>query len=183
MTQHVFHSRRRSPSQPARHAHAHARHTGQRGNALLYTLLALVLGGIGVSLGVAQYREAEQATTVQSTVAEVNTIIGATKQNFGQYDYVGLTTDLAVGMRIIPANNKFGGAVTLVAGAGGTALLTYAGVPATMCVNILNATQSLARQVRVGGTNVKPLDGTVDLAALSTQCAAGGAIEWTIGRT
>lgn len=175
MTQHVFHSR-------ARHAHAHARHTGQRGNALLYTLLALVLGGIGVSLGVAQYRDAEQATTVQSTVAEVNTIIGATKQNFGQYDYVGLTTDLAVGMRIIPANNKFGGAVTLV-GAGGTALLTYAGVPATMCVNILNATQSLARQVRVGGTNVKPLDGTVDLAALSTQCAAGGAIEWTIGRT
>lgn len=173
----------------------------QRGNALLYTMLALVVGGIGLAVGISQYQDAERSTSVQSTVGEINAIIGGAKQNFGQYNYTGLTTAAAVGSQIIPrtmapaqnattANNKFGGLVTLVdnnANTPGTALLTYQAIPSDVCTNIVNGTQGLARRVQVGNTDVKPLDGVVAIAALATQCNAAGAggatIAWTIGRT
>ena len=165
-----------------------------RGNALLYTLLSLVLGGIGLSVGIQQYQEAERATSVQTTVGEVNSIIGAAKQNFGQYNYTGLNTAAAVGSQVIPvylatgttANNKFGGTITLDAGTAttGTAVLSYASVPSSLCINIINGTQALARQVQVGATNVKPLDGAVDIGTLTSQCTAATTvtISWTIGR-
>ncbi|MES2887755.1 MAG: type 4 pilus major pilin [Pseudomonadota bacterium] len=169
----------------------------QQGNALLYTLLALVLGGIGLAVGVNQYQEAERATSVQASVGEINSIIGAAKQNFGQYNYAGLTTAAAVGSQVIPAGmatsatvaaNKFGGAVTLVdhnLTTPGTALLSYAGVPAEVCTNIVNGTQALARRIQVAAADVKPLNGSVDIGDLTTQCtsAATVTIAWTIGRT
>lgn len=173
--------------------------TKQRGNALLYTLLALVLGGIGLAVGVSQYQDAERSTSVQATVGEVNAIIGGAKQNFGQYNYLNLTTAAAVGSQVIPAtmatsattaSNKFGGAVDLVdngATTPGTARLTYNAVPTNVCTNIINGTQALARRVQVGGTDVKPLDGTIDIPNLTAQCSGGGAngvvVIWTIGRT
>ncbi len=173
----------------------------QRGNSLLYTMLALVVGGIGLAVGISQYQDAERSTSVQTTVGEINSIIGAAKQNFGQYNYNGLTTAAAVGSQVIPkalapaanattATNKFGGQVTLVdnnANTAGTALLTYQAVPADVCTNIVNGTQGLARRVQVGNTDVKPLDGIVTIATLAAQCntagAGGIAISWTIGRT
>lgn len=167
----------------------------QTGNALLYTLLSLVLGGIGVAVGVQQYQDAERSSSVQSTVGEVNAIIGAAKQNFGQYGYVGLTTPIAVGSQVIPqsmangvaAVNRFGHPVTLVetpAGSG-TATLSYAGVPSNVCTSIVNGTQALARAVTVGTSAAKPLDGLVNLAALNAGCTSDTAvtIAWTIGRT
>lgn len=169
----------------------------QKGNALLYTLLALVLGGIGLAVGVQQYQDAERSTSVQSTVGEVNAIIGAAKQNFGQYGYAGLSTAIAVGSQVIPqglaaptagtANNRFGGAVTLTeTGVGaGTATLTYVGVPSNVCTSIVNGTQALARAVTVGGAAAKPQDGVVNVAQLNTGCTSGATvtIAWVIGRT
>ena len=168
----------------------------QLGNALLFTLLALVLGGIGLTVGVQQYQEAERATSVQAIVGEVNSIIGAARQNFGQYNYSGLTTASAVGSQVIPpylstdgttANHRLNGAITLIAGTAtaATAVLSYAGVPSALCMNIINGTHGMARQVQVDTTDVKPLDGTVQLGALTTQCTGGDTvtIAWTIGRS
>jgi hypothetical protein len=173
--------------------------TQQRGNALLFTLLALVLGGIGLAVGVQQYQEAERATSVQAVVGEVNSIIGAAKQNFGQYNYAGLTTASAIASQVIPARlvtgsgtsttatHRFNGAITLVEGTvtAGTAVLSYADVPSDLCMNIVNGTHGMARQVQVGTTNVKPLDSSVVLASLTTQCTGTGTvtISWTIGRS
>jgi hypothetical protein len=177
---------RRLPKQHARQ---------QRGNALLYTLLALVLGGIGLSVGIGQYQDAERSTAIQATVGEVNSIIGAAKQNFGQYGYQGVNTATAVASQVIPssmaattttASNRFGGAVSLEGNtAAGTAVLVYAAVPSNVCINIVNGTQALARQVQVNGGDVKPLDGVVSLNLLTTQCGGGAGtvpIAWTIGR-
>ena len=171
----------------------------QRGNALLFTLLALVLGGIGLTVGVQQYQEAERATTVQAIVVEVNSIIAAAKQNFGQYNYAGLDTAAAIASQVIPASlvttngtsitatHRLNGAITLAEGTAtpGTAVLSYSFVPSEFCMAIINGTHGMARQVQVGGVDVKPLDGTVQLAALTTQCAANATafIEWTIGRS
>jgi len=169
----------------------------QRGNAILFTLLAMVIGGIVVSVGIAQYQDADRAATVQSTVAEVNAIIGNAKQNYGQYAYNALTTSVAVGSRVIPehlqvsnaaANNKFGGAINLVdhgATTQGTALLTYAGVPRDLCSSLVNGTHGLARRVIVAGADVKPLDGAVDVGAMNAQCTSASAVSvaWVLGRT
>ncbi len=167
-----------------------------KGNALLYTLLALVLGGIGLAVGVQQYQDAERSTSVQSTVGEVNAIIGAAKQNFGQYGYAGLNTGIAVGSQVIPralhdatggtATNRFGGAVNMGLGpVPGTGSLTYVGVPSNVCTSIVNGTQALARQVTVGGTDAKPMDGLVNVGQLNAGCISGNAVTivWVIGRT
>jgi len=169
----------------------------QKGNQLLFVLLALVIGGVVLAVGVNQYQDAENKASVQETVGQVNTIIGNAKQNFGQYAYAGITTSIAIGSRVIPdslstspttAVNKFGGAVTFAdngATNAGTGLLTYQNVPAESCVAIVNGTQALARRVIVGTTDVKPLDGTINVATLNAQCtaAANTSIGWVTGRT
>ena len=52
-------------------------------------------------------------------------------------------------------------------------------------MNIVNGTHGMARQVQVDTTDVKPLDGTVQLGALTTQCTGRDTvtIAWTIGRS
>lgn len=177
------------------HARQSLRH--QRGNALLFGLLALVITGVVIAVGIGAYTDSEKSASVQAVTGQVVQVIGNAKQNYGQYGYAGLTTAIAVGARVIPqsthvsataANNKYSGAITLVDNSGttpGTALLSYANVPADECTGIVNGTQTLARQMTVGGTEVKPLDGTINLATLNTQCtsAANVAITWTIART
>ena len=167
------------------------------GNAVLFTLLSMVIGGIVVAVGVSQYQDADRAVAVQSTVAEVNAIIGSTKQNFGQYSYAGMTTGIAVGSRIIPeqlqtsetaARNKFGGTIELrerLPAGSGAAELVYPNVPRAICTSLVNGTQGLAREILIGGTVVKAQNAPVNLAALNTGCSTAQTAEitWVIGRT
>ena len=169
----------------------------QRGNALVFALLGLVIGGIVLALGVTQFGDSERGASSQATISEINSIIGSAKENFGQYNYSGMTTAAAITGRIIPENlaatsttaqNKYGGNITLVDNSSttsGTALLTYTNIPNSACVRIVNGTHELARRVQVGGTDVKPLDGSISVNSLNTQCGSSSAvtIAWTIGRT
>lgn len=170
----------------------------QRGNALVFSMLALVIGGIVLALGVNYYQSSQSNAQVQSTISEIGAIIGAAQQNYGQYGYTGLTTAIAVGSRVIPetradasgrtARNSYSGAITLVDNSTttpDTAALTYANVPSSQCAQIINGAQSLARQILVGSTEVKPLDATIDVAKLNQQCIATSAvaIEFVFGRT
>jgi len=170
----------------------------QRGNALVFTMLGLVIGGIVLALGIGYYQNAQTNAQVQGTISEISAIIGGAQQNYGQYGYAGLTTAVAVGSRVIPdtradtggatATNSYSGAITLVdnsATTPSTAKLTYANVPASQCTQLVNGAQSLARRVTIGTTDVKPLDGTIDVARVNTQCtsAANVAIDFVFGRT
>ncbi len=180
----------------------------QKGNAILFTLLALVIGGIVISVGITQYQDAERAVRIQSTISEVNTIIGLAKQNYGQYRYAGLDTQIAMNSLVIPAElhfgaaaaNKFGGNVTLngpagaqtpapgaatpaptAAASGGVATLIYDGVPRELCTAIVNGTQGVADTVKVGATDIKTAAG-ISIANLNTGCsAATGAASAPIG--
>jgi hypothetical protein len=170
----------------------------QRGNALVFSMLSLVIGGIVLALGIGYYQTSQANAQVQSTVSEVTAIIGSAQQNYGQYGYNGLTTAVAVGSRVIPetradaggktATNAYSGTITLVdnsATTPNTARLSYANVPASQCSQIIHGAQSLARQVAVAATDVKPLDGPVDIAKVTTQCIASPAatIDFIFGRT
>lgn len=170
---------------------------GQQGNALVYTLLGLVIAGIGLAVGVSQFSDGERSTSAQATISEVNTIIGNAKENYGGLNYAGVTTAGAVSGRVIPeslhvtaatANNKYSGAITLVdnsATVPGTAVLTYQNIPREACAKLVIGTQALAVQVQVAGVDVKALAAPVNVAALNAQCSSAAVVPvaWTIGRS
>lgn len=169
----------------------------QRGNGLAFSLLGLVVGALVLGAGVKLYQQAERSASIQDVTSEAIAVIGSAKATFGQYQYIGLTTAMAVGGAIIPraraisstaANDKFSGAITIVdnnATTQGTALLTYASIPEDQCTAIVIGSESLARGVRVGGVDVKVLDGTLSQATLTAQCisANGVSISWVLGST
>ena len=170
----------------------------QRGNALVFSMLGLVIGGIVLALGINYYQSSQANAQVQGTISEISAIIGGAQQIYGQYGYSGLTTAIAVGSRVIPetradaagntATNSYSGAITLVdnsADTASTAKLTYANVPATQCTQLVNGAQGLARRVSIGTTDIKPLDGVIDITKLNTQCtsASNVAIDFIFGRT
>lgn len=179
--------RRRAPAGRAR----------QRGNALVWFMLAAVLGGVGVAAGLDMYQSGERNSSIQHVASEVTGIIGEARATYGPYGYAGLTTYIAVGAGVIPrsravssltaAVNTFGGAITLVDNGASllqTANLSYAGVPAELCVQIVTATERMARSVQVGSTVVKAVNGALIPATLNTTCNAGtvAQISWIIGR-
>lgn len=173
-------------------------HRRQRGNALVFSMLGLVIGGIVLALGIGYYQSSQANAQVQGTISEISAIIGGAQQNYGQYGYNGLTTAVAVGSRVIPdtradvggatATNSYSGAITLVdnsAATPSTAKLSYANVPASQCTQLINGAQSLARRITIGTTDVKPLDGVIDIVRVNTQCtsAANVGIDLVFGRT
>jgi hypothetical protein len=170
----------------------------QRGNALVFSMLALVIGGLVLALGIGYYQNSQANAQVQSTIGEIGAIIGAAQQNYGQYGYTGLTTAIAVGARVIPetradangrtARNSYSGTITLVDNSSttaDTAALSYSNVPSSQCAQIINGAQSLARQITIASTDVKALDAPIDIAKLNTQCvsAASVTIAFVFGRT
>jgi type II secretory pathway pseudopilin PulG len=187
----------RAPTPPApRPLQRHRR--PPRGNALVFSMLALVIGGIVLALGVGYYQNSQANAQVQSTISEIGAIIGSAQQNYGQYGYTGLTTAIAVGSRVIPetradstgrsARNSYSGQITLQDNSGNTpdtAALTYTGVPSSQCTQIINGAQSMTRQIAVGTTEVKPLDSPIDVAKVNAQCVAAASvtINFVFGRT
>lgn len=171
-------------------------------NSLTFTLMALVLGAIGITIGVDQYQKAERSTNIQQVVSEVASIIGDTKATYGQYGYKGLTAAAALTSGVIPANrlnsstsgtatttaaaSKFGGAITLQqhASIANAAELTYEGVPSDLCVAIVTATEGLARRVDVATGTPKAWDSEMSLATLTSNCTATASVtvKWVIGR-
>ena len=189
----MFQSHRRAPR-----AVSTRQRQRQRGNALVFSMLGLVIGGIVLALGIGYYQNSQANAQVQGTISEISAIIGGAQQNYGQYGYSGLTTAVAVGSRVIPdtradvggttATNSYSGAITLVdnsAATPSTAKLSYANVPAAQCTQLINGAQSLARRITIGTTDVKPLDGVINVASVNAQCtsAASVAIDFVFGRT
>lgn len=174
-----------------------SRRAVQRGNALVFSMLGLVIAGIVLALGIGYYQSSQANAQVQSTIGEIGSIIGAAQQNYGQYGYTGLTTAIAVGSRVIPetrvdangnARNSYSGAITLTDNSTNTpdtAALGYANVPSAQCAQIINGAQSLARQVVVGNQVVKQMDAQMDVARLNAECVAATnvTIGFVFGRT
>lgn len=172
---------------------SHTPRQHQRGNAVVFALLGLVISSITLAIGIPMYQSAERAASVQGFVPEVVAIVGSAKGTFGQLSYAGLTTGQAVQAGVIPANlratsttarSRFGGAINLVDNAAGTAALTYEAVPGDQCAEIVMGTQAIALTVTVAGTVVKAAAAQVNPASLATACASASTVDirWTFGR-
>lgn len=171
--------------------------SSQRGVSVLSVLLGLILGAVVAALAYQQYTQAQSKTKLESVNSEIVAIIGDAQATYGKYGYAGLTTAAAVKGQTIPASradsattakNVYGGAIDLVDNGGttpNTGLLTYALVPTEHCSSLVSGTESLSRRVQVAGTDVKPLDGALNVVTLTNKCASAAAVSiaWTLGRT
>src|ERR1700756_4473768 len=72
----MFHSHRRA-------APAASPRRRQRGNALVFSMLGLVIGGIVLALGIGYYQNSQANAQVQGTISEISAIIGGAQQNYG----------------------------------------------------------------------------------------------------
>lgn len=181
-------------------AHAPRR---QRGSALVFGLMTLVLAAMGIAIGVDQYRRVERSAAIQRTVSDIVTIIGQTNAVFGKYRYKNLTQVSALDAGILPAAflqpaasgqakqavNQFGGQVYMSAMGVGSppawhGVLQYQGVPPEICPSVVTQTQHLASGISVNAYAIKSLPAApFDLRNIALACSgsAGANIQWVFG--
>lgn len=164
---------------------------------LVLAIVALALGG--VILG---FQTHKNNNTKNLSIQYITYISSNAKQLFGQAGAYGdVNTEIAVRSGMIPrelrvagtntANNPYGAPITVTPGNGTGAndllVLGWGNVPGVeACNSIVRAVERDLRRVVVAGTTVKPLDGVLNTANLTTACdVANGvvALELAIGRS
>lgn len=172
----------------------------QRGISALEFGLVLLLIAILTVAAIIFYRDNLRKTSVNNNIAHLLATAGAARSVYGQTNqYANVTTAIAVRGNIIPsalrdgnaatATNSLGGAITVapatLTGANDTLQITWPNVPANQCSDIVMGIQAEGRRVQVAGADVKPTDGVVNIATVTTQCdsAATVAIDMFVGRS
>lgn len=138
----------------------------------------------------------------QDNVSQITEVAAGLRKSFGRSNsYAQLTaakgTELAITSRIIPAQlrdgtaftakNSYGGPITIAvnnADCGAIAAacvnLGWDSIPQAQCVDLALGVEAGARIVKINAVTVKPLNGTIDLALLSTNCEAASAVPMTL---
>ena len=160
----------------------------QKGNGLLFSILGIALLGIVVAAALPLFSTNTAKAGVEGSINEHVDLIADLKRNFSQTNYLGVTTQVVAQQSLfgtmrntdgVSATNRWGGAVTVVdnnATSPGTALLSSAAVPQDDCSRFVNGIASSLRQLTIGGTVVKPLDGQINPATVGTQCQSGSTV-------
>jgi Tfp pilus assembly protein PilE len=171
----------------------------QKGNALLFAMLALVVAAILTIVAMRMYQASQRSVRIEAATSDLNTIIAAAQKLYGNSNQYGaVTTAIAIRGTVIPpamriagtttAQNRYYGAVTMapatITTANDSLTLTYGNVNRDDCQDLVLGMESTTRRIAVGGTEVKPADSPVDIAAMSTACdsAATRDIAYTFGR-
>lgn len=110
------------------------------------------------------------------------------KRYFSQPNFVGLTNAITISYKLVPDNmvsggsilNRWGGTVTIVPAtinvANDSFSMTYTNVPSKSCLSMVPDLDGTIDVMAVGGTNVKPSGGVVNLTTLATQCNASTSV-------
>jgi len=171
----------------------------QRGNMMIGTMLAMVIGSIMALVVYDQYTDSQRKTRLEAATSEISTMIAEAQKVYGAANQYGsVTTAIAVQGGVVPtrlriagtntAQNKYNGAVTMtpatITSANDSLTLGYANVRREDCQDVVMSVEKLNRGVSVAGTAVKPNDGTLNLASLATACdtTANVAVNFTFGR-
>jgi type II secretory pathway pseudopilin PulG len=180
-------------------------HRKNRARGFLSVELGLVLLVLGVLIvGAVLYLKSNlRSTSIGTNVGQVQFIAGTAKKNYGQANrYGGVTTAQAVQTHVVPdelrdgnaatATNSYGGQIAFAPanGSGTNDLLTWnwSNTPADECNDLVTGVSTVMRRITVEGTDVQPLDGQLDTAALAAECERNGAggrvrIDFFIGRS
>lgn len=161
---------------------------GQRGASLVELMLWAALAG-GVIFGVfSYYQNAKASANVNRESQNVSAINGKIKSVFtSQLNYSSLSNTLLLNAKGFPVSmvsgttvyNAWGGTVSVApanvnAGTNNGYSVTYTTVPQAGCSDFVSAVDGAYSIITVGGVSVKAFGGSLDVATLSAQCAAGG---------
>lgn len=171
----------------------------QAGAAIYQVMLGILVGAMFLYLAVTQFNDSMKKSRIETATQEVIQIVSTTQRMYGysnQYNQV--TTSIAVKGGAVPEHRRVAGTDTAQNNYNGQILfepatintandslrLTYSNVRGADCQQLIQNTESLARQVMVGSTQVKPTDAPVTLSTLATACDVAGTVDvsWIISR-
>lgn len=180
-----------------RNAHPRSK---QRGISMLEIGVGLIIMAGLAYVVFNAFENNSRRSEIQNNTNYITTIAADLKKKFGiNNQYGSVTTNVLVRSRTIPqelhntavagtALNTYGGnitaAVSTLTVANDSVTLTWATVPSRQCFDLVVGTQGVARRVQVAGTDVKPTDGALNLATLTTQCESADTVDiaYFVGR-
>lgn len=157
----------------------------QKGFLSVEAGLVLLVVGLLVIFAVYTYRDNLRKTSVNNNIMTLTSISGSLRTVYGQANQYGnVTTAIAVSGGVIPkalrngtattATNTFGGAIEItpatLTSSTDAIQITWPNVPSDQCQDIVMGVASEMRKVQVAGSDVKPLDGQINLGTLTSQC-------------
>lgn len=161
--------------------------TRQKGFSSIELGLTLLVVSILVVGAITLFTKNLRQTSIQDNITQLQSIAGTAKSTYGsQNQYSKVTTAVAVQGHVIPdslrdgtastASNKFGAPISV--GPFGVTndmlQLTWGNVPSSQCLEIVTGVSAMMRKIQVNNNDVKPLDGTLDVAGLPAACEANG---------
>jgi prepilin-type N-terminal cleavage/methylation domain-containing protein len=173
----------------------------QHGFALLELTVAIILVSLLAAASIFGYQANQRRTEVRDNTTLVIETAAELQKKFGiNGQYGAITTAIAVQSRAIPANLRIAGTTTAQNSYGGmitaapvtltttddSVALTWANVPQSQCIDLVQTAHQTARRVRVAGTAVKAIDTALPVVAtLATQCESADRVDviFDIGRT
>lgn len=180
---------------------AYATRKHQQNGALSLELgLVLLVVALLVSAAVVYYRDNIRKSSISANIGSLTYIAANARVKYGKQNmYVQATTANVVRAQVIPvglrdgaaatASNLFGAAITTAAatltGANDAMTIVWGNIPTGQCSDIITGSMDEFRQISVGATIVKPLDGVLNLTTLETACdvAAPVAATFWVGRS
>lgn len=167
----------------------------QAGITLIEVSIGLIIAAIIAAAAFIAFQNNARRSEVQDNSRQITEIISETKQKFGlTTGYEGLTNDLAIqaailpsileGENLVPANNSYGGAITLAGVDANTATLTWADVEGDQCTDIVLSVADGVTDIE-GLDAVEILNGQITLENATTICGDGGVatpLVFTFGR-
>lgn len=157
----------------------------QKGFSSVEMGLVLLVVALLVVAAVYMYRDNLRRTSVNNNMMHLTSISGALRSVYGQANqYANVTTAIAVSGAVVPkslrngtattATNTFGGTIEIapatLTSANDAIQITWPNVASDQCQDIVMGVVSEMRKVQVAGSDVKPLDGQINLGTLTTQC-------------
>lgn len=162
----------------------------QSGFTLFETMLVAVLVLLTITVIYNVFIRSQSQANANNEATQVTSILSGIKSTYGaRQNFAGLTTQVLINAGGFPSNmvsganvsNVWGGSVTVAAaniapGTNNGFAITYASVPQVECAALTSQVAGVFRIVTVNGTAVKTLaNPELDVATMTTQCAAGGA--------
>lgn len=166
---------------------------------MISVLLGLVITAAVTAVIYNQFNDASRKSVVEAAVSDLTSIIGSAKKVYGTANqYLNITTATAVQGGIIPprlrvtgtntAQNNYNGAITFVpatiSSASDSLDVGFARIASTDCQDVVLSVESLARGITVAGQQVKPNDGSINMATLTAACDSAANVDavFRIGR-
>lgn len=160
----------------------------QQGLTLVELLIAVVVGATLLFGAFFVYNKIQGSNAASDAARNLTTIMADAQSKFKpQGNFTGVDAQTLIDLDIPPQSmisgsnmiNGWGGSVTVTSASVGSGTdnaieLTYAGVDPAYCSNFVQASSGSADVIEVGGTEVKSLSGSLNVAGtngLSSACA------------